>query len=116
MTAERIRAADVARMTGLSLRLVQRLAAEGRIPGAARFGSGARRVWTFRLDAIRAWIARREAEAAWRAISTDDEARTAGSPRPGGGGLRSPAASIAEAYERAIGARPSGGSRYGAGS
>ena len=39
----RIRARDVARLTGLSLRMVQRRAAAGDIPGAAQLCG----IWTF---------------------------------------------------------------------
>lgn len=52
MAAERIRPRDVAHMTSLSVRKVQELAADGRIPGA-RLVNGE---WTFTKGEIRAWI------------------------------------------------------------
>jgi predicted DNA-binding transcriptional regulator AlpA len=60
---ERVRAADVANMTGMSKRTVLQHAAAGKIPGAAKLGG----LWTFDPAAIRAWIRREEERAARRA-------------------------------------------------
>ena len=49
---ERGRAADVARITSLSVRKIQEMAAAGRLAGAAKLGG----VWTFDLAKVRAWI------------------------------------------------------------
>lgn len=56
MHPERIRPAAVARITGLSLRQVQAMAAAGLLPSAAKLGS----VWTFDERRIRAWLVERE--------------------------------------------------------
>ena len=61
---ERIRPADVARITSLSVRKVQELAAAGRIPGAAKMGGA----WTFSEEKLRAWIKNCEAAAAERSV------------------------------------------------
>ncbi|MGE3292321.1 MAG: helix-turn-helix transcriptional regulator [Geminicoccaceae bacterium] len=58
----RIRAREVARLTGLSLRMVQRRAAAGDIPGAAQLCG----IWTFDAAAVRAWISAAEATVAAR--------------------------------------------------
>jgi predicted DNA-binding transcriptional regulator AlpA len=54
---ERVRPADVARMSGVSTRKVQEMAAAGRLPGAARIDQ----LWTFDPAKIRAWILEQEA-------------------------------------------------------
>ena len=54
---ERVRTRKVAAMTGLSARTVQLMAAQGRIPGAAKLGV----TWTFSERAVRYWIKRQEA-------------------------------------------------------
>src|SRR5215469_2702337 len=56
----RIRPAEVARITSLSIRKVQEMAASGKIPGAAKFDG----VWTFDPVQIKAWIHQRERAAA----------------------------------------------------
>jgi predicted DNA-binding transcriptional regulator AlpA len=54
--AERIRARTVCTMTSLSLRKVQEMADQGKIPSAAKLGG----VWTFDPIRVRAWIRERE--------------------------------------------------------
>src|SRR5215475_11478248 len=56
----RIRPAEVARITSLSILKVQEMAASGKIPGAAKFDG----VWTFDPVQIKAWIHQRERAAA----------------------------------------------------
>jgi predicted DNA-binding transcriptional regulator AlpA len=55
---ERIRALDVAVITGLKLRTVQNLAARRTIPSAAKLG----RCWTFDESVVRRWIRLKEEE------------------------------------------------------
>lgn len=100
---ERVRCDTVARMTGLAERTVAMMAQRGEIPGAAKLGVGRACPWTFDPAKVRAWIADRE-RAACPSIAE---------ARHGGGDARLPAASIAEAYERAIGLKPGAGSRRG---
>ena len=59
----RVRAAVIAETTSLSVRKVQELAAQGRMPGAGKLGG----VWTFDPEKVRAWILRAEEMAAARA-------------------------------------------------
>jgi predicted DNA-binding transcriptional regulator AlpA len=101
MIAERVRSPDVARMTGLSVRAVQLMAARGDIPGAARLG----KLWTFDPSKVRRWIVQRE-DAACQGTSI-------GAATSGGDVSRSPVASIDEAYERLIGKRRPVASRSG---
>src|SRR5580698_3051210 len=56
LVPDRIRPFEVARMTSLSLRHIQSLAASGKIPGAAKLGG----VWTFDPVQVRAWIRSQE--------------------------------------------------------
>lgn len=55
----RITSRRVADLTGLSLRLIQKMTQQGQIPGAARFGE---RVWTYDEEKVAAWITGKEAE------------------------------------------------------
>jgi predicted DNA-binding transcriptional regulator AlpA len=58
-TPERVRADDVASITGLKLRTVQSMADRGLIPSAAKLGA----VWTFDERAVRQWVKLKEEEA-----------------------------------------------------
>lgn len=89
---QRVRLADVARITTLSTRQVQKLAAAGQIPGAAKFG----RIWTFDPIKIHAWINNQEASVCQAAPTPTS---TFGVKHIGGGS-RLPAASIEAAYAR----------------
>ena len=97
---ERVRARAASLICGLPVRTVQHLAAQGVIPGAAKLGGQ----WTFDEVTLRAWIRRREAERCRTYISE---------ARHGGVVSRLPDVTIDEAYERAIGLRPSAGLRLG---
>ncbi len=103
--------------TGLSLRTVQSLAAQGKIPGAAKLGGR----WTFDLVKLRKWIADEEAAVVERAIWRPGiEGLNAACERalgirsgtswasPSRAGGVSPEASIDEAYERVLAQRLSG--------
>ena len=70
---DRVRPADVVRMTSLSLRQVQSMAASGKIPGAAKLGG----VWTFDPAQVRAWI-RAEERRACRAVDISSSGATFG--------------------------------------
>jgi hypothetical protein len=95
----RIQSPAAAQIAGLSLRTIQARAPE--IPGAAKlFGR-----WTFDPVKLRRWLADMEAASCPRISIVVVPS--------GGAASRSPAPSIAEAYERAIGLRPAGGSRRG---
>lgn len=59
---ERVGAAEAAAITGMPMRSVQALAAEGRIPGAARLGGR----WKFDEARLRAWLDEKEGETACR--------------------------------------------------
>lgn len=98
---ERVRASTAASITGLSLRCVQSLAAQRKIPGSAKLGGA----WTFDVAKLRRWIAQREAEGCPE-IST-------GGAGYGGAAFRLPDASIEEAYARMIGRKPKSVSRSG---
>jgi excisionase family DNA binding protein len=99
--AERIQTPELAQMMGVSVRLVQLMAAAGDIPSAAQFGSR----WTFDRLAVRRWIKQREA-ARCRKISISGAVS-------GGVASRPPEPNIDEAYARAIGLKPSAGSKRG---
>ncbi|MGI4950961.1 MAG: hypothetical protein ACRYGM_04090 [Janthinobacterium lividum] len=84
-------------MTSLSVRKVQELAAQGRMPGAAKLGS----VWTFDPEKVRAWILRAEQAAAARADRPSPAVKLAyveWSPRP--------ACAVQAAYDRLIKGAP----------
>jgi hypothetical protein len=93
-TNYRIRAAEVSRITTLSIRQVQSMAATGRIPGAAKLGE----IWTFRVDALQAWIKAQEqaCQRSSRPIATGAVVRF------GSASSITPEASIDEAFERLI--------------
>src|SRR5579875_169344 len=61
----RVRAPEVAAMLGIGVRCVQKMAAAGRLPSAARIG----KIWTFDPVRIRAYLAEAEAQACQNAIS-----------------------------------------------
>lgn len=90
---ERIRPADVARITGLSVRKVQEMSAAGRLPGAAKMDG----IWTFDESKIRAWIRHQERQVEARGARSFRPAVT-GVPRPSGDVSGLPDANIAEAY------------------
>lgn len=62
----RVRAAAIAEMTSLSVQKVQEMAAQGRMPGAAKLGG----VWTFDPEKVQACLFKAEQAAAARAIQT----------------------------------------------
>lgn len=92
--AERVLIAQACRMTGLSRRNVQDMAARGDIPGAAKLGGR----WTFDAATLRRWIKSREIRR-WEETSTSGD-------RSGGAGFVLPGSNIDEAYERALRLRP----------
>jgi predicted DNA-binding transcriptional regulator AlpA len=102
--AERIRPAEVARMTSLSVRQVQQMAAANKIPSAAKIGT----IWTFDPIRVRAWIKQLE-QRQWQA----DQPTYTGAATSGGDVSRLPDASIAEAFARLIPRRRGFGSRGG---
>ena len=87
---ERITTAQVAALTGLSLRTVQRMMATGEIPGAARLG---KRLTANRRRVIE-WIAQQEQEI--RSCPSTSVAMS------GGASSTMVAAAIDEAYIRAL--------------
>src|SRR5580692_3546961 len=90
----RIRPAEVARITSLSLRQIQSMAATGKIPGAAKLGG----VWTFSPEKLHAWIKAQEqaCQRSSRPIATGAAVRF------GSASSTAPEASIDEAFERLI--------------
>lgn len=62
-----LKPAEVAELLGVSRRTVQRLAADGELPGL-RIGSQ----WRFREQTVRSWVVDREAAADWERRSTTD--------------------------------------------
>jgi hypothetical protein len=91
MTEGRVRAVEAARMLGLTVRGVQAMAAQGRLPGAAKIGS----LWTFDPGKLRRFVAAKEDECRMNQIYTDEGASI-------GFERQSSASSIERAYERAI--------------
>jgi len=102
--APRIRPVDVSRITSLSLRQIQNMAASGRIPGAAKLGG----VWIFDPHQIDVWIKAQEqaCQRNFRRIATGAMAQS-------GVVSSSPKESIDEAFEQLIRRRPHGASRHG---
>ena len=100
--SERVRVHRICEITGLGKRQVQAMAAKGQIPSAAQLG----KLWTFDETRVRRWIQSRERQA-WPKTST-------GAVRHGGVVFRLPGRNIEEAYARAIGLKPSSGSKSGA--
>ncbi len=93
---ERVRADEIARITGLSVRNVQERAAAGMMPGAAKLGG----VWTFDPIKARAWVAAEERKA-WRvSLGTSTSAA-----RHGGDASRLPASSIEAAFAQMFGGK-----------
>lgn len=86
---ERVRAAEIARITGLSVRKVQEHAAAGQMPGAAKLGG----IWTFDPVKVRAWVAAQEVKA-WRG----SQATSIGGVRGSGGARSSAGSNIDAAY------------------
>ena len=103
---ERIRAAEVARMTSLSVRKVQEAAAQAKIPSATKLLG----TWTFDPAAIRAWI--RDCEA--KPCQPSCQPTVISEVTRYGDVSLSPDASIDEAYERLIRKKPKSGSPLGA--
>lgn len=101
---ERVRAAEVRRMTSLSLRQIQDMAAKGDIPGAAKLGG----VWTFDPVRIQLWIREQQRICLANRKTSTSEARH------GGDVSALPDESIEVAYEQLIRAKRPGGSRGGA--
>lgn len=114
MVPERIRAPQVACITGLSARSIQEMAQRGDIPGAAKLG----KVWTFDEVAVRAWVKSKEQTVCREAtVSGQTPARTTVTSN-GGTELpmavsRSTARSAVEAYEQRILRKLAAGSKSG---
>ena len=72
-SAERIRIAEAARINGSKRRTLQKMAAQGIIPGAAKIDSG----WSFNEGALRAWVRTKEMERC-RSHATSTSATAAG--------------------------------------
>src|SRR6202521_636144 len=100
----RIRPAEVARITSLSLRQIQSMAATGRIPGAAKLGG----IWTFDPAKINAWIKAQE-----QACQRSSQRIATGARTRFGVVSSSPDASIDEAFEQLIRGKRQGASRPG---
>ena len=98
-----IQAPAAAFILGVSVRQVQNMAARGLLPSAAKIGS----VWTFRRGAILGYRRQKEGEACQRAANVISIGGTAS------GTVVSVcvAETLDEAYERALGGSPGGGSR-----
>jgi predicted DNA-binding transcriptional regulator AlpA len=94
----RIRPAEVARITSLSVRQIQAMAAAGKIPGAARLGG----VWSFDLAKIDAWVRAAEREA----IRQDYKFTTREVLSPQNKSSIPPDQSIDAAYQRLLHRRP----------
>jgi excisionase family DNA binding protein len=89
--ARRIRAREVAEALGVTDRAIQKMAARGDLPGAAKIG----KTWSFDAEKLRRHIAAREQECLTRATSTFGV-------RFGGCAPSSTASSSAKAYEQAM--------------
>ncbi len=100
----RVRAAEVARLTTLSIRTVQDLAIAGKLPGAAKLGG----VWTFDPVRLRAWIIERELACLENQEISMSEAQR------GGVVSRLPDANTEAAYEQLIHGKRRVDSRRGA--
>lgn len=61
--SDRIQSAAAAKRLGISRRMVQQMAAQGKVPGSAKIGG----VWTFDPDALDAWVKKLEAQVGARA-------------------------------------------------
>lgn len=93
MMGERCKIALAMAITGLAKRQLQMLAAQGKVPGAAKLGG----TWTFNERVLRQWVAKREAEAC-QTISIAVDAS-------GGQGSRCGDGTLDEAYERLLASR-----------
>jgi hypothetical protein len=85
-------------MLAVSVRKVQQLASQGRLPGAARIDN----IWTFDPAQIRAWIRRQEHGACHRTYTAEAIRTTVAIP--------STASYSESAYEQAISGKFAGGS------
>ena len=112
--SERIRAPQVARITGLSARSIQEMAQRGDIPSAAKLG----KVWTFDEVAVRAWVKSKEQTACRKTAECGQmpdrttETFNGGAESPMAAS-RSTARSAVEAYEQRILRKLAAGSRNG---
>ena len=98
---ERIQCHAAAKILGISMRAVQKLAQAGKLPGAAKIGNRL----TFNVTLLRQYVKEQE-DALCRVTSI--------SAAPSGGAeFRLPAPTRDEAYERLIGLRPRSGSPNG---
>ena len=103
---ERVRPADVSRMTSLSVRKIQEMSAQGKIPSAAKLGG----VWTYDPADIRKWI--KEAERA--ALPVRSERRTSlGTQNYGRDYSKMPDATINALYEKLVGVKRKSTGRRG---
>lgn len=93
-TPERCKVPTAVAITGLSTRTIQNLAAQGKIPGAAKLAGQ----WTFDLARLRRWVRQLEGETACRGNPTT----STGEEEPGTPGFRSTAETTDEAYERLL--------------
>jgi predicted DNA-binding transcriptional regulator AlpA len=105
MADELIRCQDVKRMTTLSVRKIQQMAAAGELPSAGRLGH----IWTFDPDAIRAWIVKQREKVC---PPSSQITATSGATRFGVVS-RSPDVSIDQAYEHLIRGKRKSASRHG---
>ncbi len=96
--AERVRAARIAEITGLSLRGIQAMAAKGIIPSAAKIGS----IWTFDEASVRLWVQEKEATPCVTNAGASPRKTSIGETGLPMAGWKLPAASTAAAYERLI--------------
>jgi predicted DNA-binding transcriptional regulator AlpA len=97
---ERIRPGPAASIVGVSRKTLARLAAAGKIPGAAEIEPG---MWRFDEAALRRWLRQKEGEAC-RTIST-------AAAKSGGFAPRCEDTKSVAAYERLLGLRPSSAAR-----
>lgn len=106
--SERVRSAEVSRMTSLSVRRVQELAIAGKVPSAAKISGS----WTFDPVRIRIWIRQLEADACRKDHHANATSTNAGAC--GGDTSKAPAAAIDAAFEQLMKGKRGGGSRHGA--
>ena len=101
---ERIRTAEVVRLTSLSIATILDMARTGRIPGAAKLGG----TWTFDPLQIRAWIRQQERKTACRTrvTSTKEATRT-------GAASALMAWNLDERFEQVTRKKPGAGSKDG---
>lgn len=98
--SERIMTSELHIITGLGIRTLQNMAAQGLIPSAKKY----RRQWTFDEATVRRWAKLGETD--WTGISIDEGQY--GKPVS-----KSTERNTENHYERAIGLRPKSVSRFG---